>query len=72
MMMMTKAVLPWRIRPGDRILHEIEGVVQVTSTQPDGTGGTYFDYNDRYGLPATFRRGPFERVLKVVDQRSLF
>lgn len=70
--MQTKAVLPWRIRPGDLILHTIEGVVQVTSIQPDGEGGTYFDYTDRYGLPATFRRGPFDRVLKVVDREGLF
>lgn len=65
--MRIKSVLPWQIMPGNKILHKIEGVVQVTSTQPDGTGGTYFEYHDRYGLPATFRRGPFERVLKVID-----
>lgn len=70
--MLTKAVLPWRIRPGDLIIHRIEGVVRVTAIQPDGSGGTYFDYNDRYGLPATFRRGPFERVLKVIGQEGLF
>lgn len=70
--MLTKAVLPWRIVPGDKIIHRIEGVVRVTAIQPDGSGGTYFDYNDRYGLPATFRRGPFERVLKVVDRGGLF
>lgn len=70
--MLTKAVLPWRIRPGDLIIHRTEGVVRVTATQPDGSGGTYFDYNDRYGLPATFRRGPFDRVLKVVDRGGLF
>lgn len=70
--MRIKAVLPWRIRPGDKILHALEGIVQVTDIQPDGSGGTYFDYNDRYGLPATFRRGPFERVLKVVGQGGLF
>lgn len=29
------------------------------------------DYNDRYGLPATFRRGPFERVLKAIDLERL-
>lgn len=70
--MMTKAVLPWRIRPGDRILHKIEGAVQVTFIQPDGTGGMYFEYYDRYGLPETFRCGPYDRVLKVVDRGGLF
>ena len=70
--MLTKAVLPWRIRPGDLIIHAIDGAVRVTSIQLDGSGGTYFDYNDRYGLPATFRRGPFERVLKVLDQGGSF
>lgn len=70
--MQIKAVFPWQIMPGDKILHKIEGIVQVTFTQPDGTGGTYFEYYDRYGLPATFRRGPFDRVLKVVDQGGLF
>lgn len=70
--MMTKAVLPWQVMPGDQILHKIEGIVRVTFTQPDGYGGTYFDYYDRYGLPATFRCGPFERVLKVVDRKGLF
>lgn len=70
--MMTKPVIPRQVMPGDQILHEIEGVVRVTFTQPDGYGGTYFNYYDRYGLPATFRRSPFERVLKVVDQRGLF
>lgn len=68
--MVTKAVLPWRIRPGDHIIHRIEGVVQVTYTRSGGTGGTYFDYYDRYELPETFRCGPFDRVLKVVDQRG--
>ena len=70
--MQIKSVLPWRIRPGDKILHKIEGIVQVTFIQPDGTGGTYFEYYDRYGLPETFRCGPFDRVLKVVDQGGLF
>lgn len=69
--MLTKAVLPWRIRPGDLILHRGK-IIRVTDIQPDGSGGTYFDYNDRYGLPATFRRGPFERVLKVIDQGGSF
>lgn len=70
--MKIKSVLPWQIMPGNKIIHKIEGVVRVTAIQPDGSGGTYFDYNDRYGLPATFRRGPFERVLKVVGQEGLF
>lgn len=70
--MQIKSVLPWQIMPGDKILHKIEGIVQVTFIQPDGTGGTYFEYYDRYGLPETFRCGPFDRVLKVVDQGGLF
>lgn len=70
--MQIKAVLPGQIMPGDQILHEIEGVVRVTFTRPDGFGGTYFDYYDRYGLPETFRCGPFNRVLKVVDRGGLF
>ena len=70
--MLTKAVLPWRIRPGDKIIHEIDGVVRVTFTQPDGSRGTYIQYRDRYGLQASFRRGPFERVLKVIDQEGSF
>ena len=70
--MQIKSVLPWQILPGDKIIHEIDGVVRVTFTQPDGSGGTYFDYYDRYGLPETFRRGPFDRVLKVVDRGGLF
>lgn len=70
--MQTKSVLPWQIMPGNKILHEIDGAVRVTSIRPDGTGGTYFEYYDRYGLPETFRCGPFDRVLKVVDQGGLF
>lgn len=70
--MLTKVVPPWQIRPGDLIIHRTEGVIRVTAIQPDGSGGTYFDYNDRYGLLETFRRGPFEPVLKVVDQGGLF
>lgn len=70
--MQIKSVLPWQIRPGDKILHKIEDIVQITFTRPDGTGGTYFEYRDRYGLPATFRRRPFDRVLKVVDRGGLF
>lgn len=70
--MQTKAVLPWQVMPCDQILHEIDGVVWVTLTRPDGFGGTYIEYRDRYGLPATFRRGPFDRVLKVVDRGGLF
>lgn len=70
--MQTKAVLPWQLMPCDQILHEIDGVVRVTFTQPDGTGGTYIEYRDRYGLPATFRRGPFERVQKVVNCGGFF
>lgn len=70
--MQIKSVLPWQITPGDKILHRIEGVVQVTFIRPDGTGSTYFEYYDRYGLPETFRCGPFDRVLKVVDQGGLF
>ena len=30
------------------------------------------EYYDRYGLPETFRCGPFDRVLKVVDRGGLF
>ena len=70
--MQIKSVLPWQITPGDKIIHEIDGAVQVTFIRPDGTGGTYFEYYDRYGLPETFRRGPFDRVLKVVDRGGLF
>lgn len=70
--MQIKAVPQGRIRPGDKILHKIEGIVQVTFIRPDGTGGTYFEYYDRYGLPETFRCGPFDRVLKVVDRGGLF
>lgn len=70
--MQIKSVLPWQIMPGDKIIHRTEGVVQVTFIRPDGFGGTYFEYYDRYGLPETFRCGPFDRVLKVVDQGGLF
>lgn len=70
--MQTKAVLPWQVMPCDQIIHEIDGVVWVTFTQPDGFGGTYIQYRDRYGLQASFRRGPFDRVLKVVDRGGLF
>lgn len=70
--MQIKSVLPWQIMPGDKIIHEIDGVVLVTFTQPTGSGGTYIQYCDRYGLQASFRRGPFDRVLKVVDRGSLF
>lgn len=62
--MQIKSVLPWQIMPGDKILHKIEGIVQVTFIRPDGNGGTYFEYYDRCG--------PFDRVLKVVDQGGLF
>lgn len=70
--MQIKSVLPWQIMPDDKIIHEIDGVVRVTFTQPDGSGGTYIQYRDRYGLQASFRRGPFDRVLKVVDRGGLF
>lgn len=70
--MQIKSVLPWQIMPCDKIIHEIDGAVQVTFTQPDGSGGTYIQYRDRYGLQASFRRGPFDRVLKVVDRGGLF
>lgn len=70
--MQIKSVLPWQIMPGDKIIHEIDGVVRVTFTQLDGSGGTYIQYRDRYGLQASFRRGPFDRVLKVVDRGGLF
>lgn len=70
--MQIKSVLPWQIMPGNKIIHEIDGVVQVTFTQPNSSGGTYIQYRDRYGLQASFRRGPFDRVLKVVDQGGLF
>lgn len=70
--MQIKSVLPRQIMPGNKIIHAIDGAVQVTFTQPDGSGGTYIQYRDRYGLPASFRRGPFDRVLKVVDRGSLF
>ena len=70
--MQIKSVLPWQIMPGDKIIHEIDGVVRVTFTQPDGSGGTYIQYRDRYGLQASFRRGPFDRVFKVVDRGGLF
>ena len=71
--MQIKSVLPWQIMHGDKILHKkIEGIVQVTFIRPDGTGGTYLEYRDRYGLPAIFRCGLFDRVLKVVDRGGLF
>lgn len=70
--MQIKSVLPWQIMPGDKINHEIDGVVRVTFTQPEGSGGTYIQYRDRYGLQASFRRGPFDRVLKIVDRGGLF
>ena len=69
--MQIKSVLPWQIIPGNKIPHEIDGAVQVTFTRPDDLGGTYIEYRDRYGLPASFRRGPFDRVLKVVDRGGL-
>ena len=70
--MKVKSILPWQIMPGDKIIHEIDGAVRVTFTQPDGSGGTYIQFCDRYGLQASFRRGPFDRVLKVVDRGGLF
>ena len=70
--MQIKSVLPWQLMPGDKIIHAIDGAVQITFTQPDGSGGTYIQYRDRYGLQASFRRGPFDRVLKVVDRGGLF
>lgn len=70
--MQVKSVLPWQIMPGNKILHEIDGSVRVTFTRPDGSGGTYIEYLDRFGLLASFRRGPFDRVLKVVDRGGLF
>ena len=69
--MQVKSVLPWQIMPGNKIIHEIDGAVQVIFTQSDGSGGTYIQYRDRYGLPAIFRCGLFDRVLKVVDQGDL-
>lgn len=70
--MRVKSVFPWQILPGNKIIHEIDGFVRVTFTQPDGSGGTYIQYRDRYGLPASFKRGPFDRVLKVIDRGGLF
>lgn len=70
--MQIKSVLPWKIMPGDKINHAIDGTVRVTFTGPDGSGGTYIEYCDRYGLPASFRCGPLDRVLKVVDRGGLF
>lgn len=70
--MRVKSVPPWQIMPGNKIIHAIDGAVRVTFTQPDGSGGTYFEYYDRYGLPETFRCGPFDQVLKVVDRGGLF
>lgn len=69
--MKIKSVLPWQITPGNKIIHEIDGAVQVIFTPSDGSGGTYIQYRDRYGLPAIFRCGLFDRVLKVVDQEGL-
>ena len=68
--MRTKAVLPWQIISGNKIIHKIDGAVRVIYTQPDGLGGTYIEYLDRYGLRASLRYGPFEQVLKVVDQQE--
>lgn len=70
--MQIKSVLPWQIMPGNKIYHRIDGAVRVAFTRPDGFGGTYIEYYDRYGLPASFRCGPFERVQKVVDRGGLF
>ena len=70
--MKIKAVFPWQVMPGNKILHEIDGIVRVIYTQPDGSGGTYIIFIDKYGLQASFRRGPFDRVLKVVDRGGLF
>lgn len=70
--MQIKSVPPWQIMPGDKIIHEIDGAVQVAFTRPDGFGGTYIEYRDRYGLPASFRRRPFDRVSKVVGRGGLF
>lgn len=70
--MKVKSVLPRQVMPGNKIIHEIDGAVQVICTLPDGSGGTYIQYRDRYGLPATFRCGLFDRVLKVVDRGGLF
>lgn len=70
--MQIKSIRPWQIMSGNKIIHEIDGPVQVIFTQSDGSGGTYIQYRDRYGLPASFRCGPFDRVQKVVDQGGLF
>lgn len=70
--MKVKSVRPWQIMPGNKIIHKIDGVVQVTFTQPDGSGGTYIQYHDRYGLQASFRCSPFDQVLKVVNRGGLF
>jgi len=70
--MQIKSVHPWHIMPGNKIYHKIDGIVRVTSTQPSGSGGTYIQFHDRFGLLASFRCGPFDRVLKVVDQGDLF
>lgn len=70
--MQIKSVLPWQVMPGNKIIHEIDGIVRVTFTQSDGFGGMYIEYRDRYGLPATFRCGLFDRVQKVVDREGLF
>ena len=70
--MQIKSVHPWHIMPGNKILHEIDGAVRVAFTRSDGSGGTYIEYYDRYGLLASFRCGPFDQVLKVVDQGGLF
>lgn len=70
--MQIKSVFPWQITPDDKIIHEIDGAVRVIFTQPDSSGGTYIEYRDRYGLPASFRRRSFDQVLKVVDRGGLF
>jgi len=70
--MQIKSVHPWHIMPGNKIYHKIDGIVRVTFTRSDGFGGTYIQFRDRFGLPASFRCGPFDQVLKVVDQGGLF
>lgn len=69
--MQTKAVLSWQIMPCDRIFRDGR-VLRTIFTQPDGMGNTYFSAVDKFGLPVSFKCGPFERVQKIIDHGGFF
>jgi len=48
--MQIKSVLPWQIMPGNKILHEIDGVVQVTFIPPEAVGPNKSNLNDSIDL----------------------